>query len=186
MKFFIPAADNAEQSLRIEFSIREHLGQASDRRIFRLWFRDNKSTVKAEVNKTCHINGERIELILYDDVRKLYSICTHSRGVAFGGPILVGEREVTEFLDFDETDGDPDLRGISEKDLVKPISVHSGQFYYGVKCRQCDHYLYICPITKSEDEGALRSRFSGKAVQCSACKDVIPIDRSILTVVGIR
>lgn len=47
------------------------------------------------------LTREDVYAILYEPGRRLFHVCSPTRGVFRGGSILVGENEVTGFQDFD-------------------------------------------------------------------------------------
>jgi hypothetical protein len=106
MKFFIPAAKDKEQEQNVYQGIRKFLSEElgavfTDRKVFSLRYRHDGKDYYAEVGKTHSLNGEPVIAILYEELRKLYHVCTTNRGVLRGGSILVGQHEVREVLDFD-------------------------------------------------------------------------------------
>jgi hypothetical protein len=102
MKFFIPAADSSESEQRVYDAIKLHLGvDFSERRIRLLKWLHNSNQYEAEVGKSTSFNKELVIAILYDSSRKLYYVCTPSRGVVQGDSILASETSVINVIDFD-------------------------------------------------------------------------------------
>jgi hypothetical protein len=106
MKFFIPDIHEEAQEKNIYKAIRlfviETMGSKfSDRKIFRLRYNHNGKQECEEVGKLSPSTGEMVKAILYAPSRKLYNVCTNNRGVIRGIPILVGENEVIEYIDFE-------------------------------------------------------------------------------------
>lgn len=107
MKFFIPLAEDEEQEKRVYRSIIEYLrtesgAVVSERRVFSLSYRHKGTDYYAEVGKNEQPNGELVIAIIFDESRNLYLVCTPNRGVARGGPILVGAHDVLSVIDFDD------------------------------------------------------------------------------------
>jgi len=106
-KFFIPLADSPEQEQRVYGAIKKHLGtllgaEFSERRIrFLRWKHDGKNYT-AEVGNVTSANEGLVIAILYEPKRKLYHVCTPTRGVAEGMSILAGGDFVIDCEDFDE------------------------------------------------------------------------------------
>lgn len=78
----------------------------SDERIEGIQFREKnpkyeQDIIDVDVGEVFPITGEPIEAILYDESRELYLICTPTRGVAEGKPILVGDGKAQDVRYFD-------------------------------------------------------------------------------------
>ena len=107
MKFFIPFAENKEQENKFYQSIKAFVGKTmgvadfDKRKIRYITLNNNNLNVKVEVGKYIDINGEVVIAILYDPSRHIYHICTPSRGVVRGKPIIIQESHVIEVEDFD-------------------------------------------------------------------------------------
>jgi hypothetical protein len=106
MKFFIPAAKDEAQEQNVYEGIRKFLTQElgaafTDRKVFSLRYRHDGKDYYAEVGKPHSLNGEPVIAILYEDLRKLYHVCTPNRGVLRDISILVGQHEVETATDFD-------------------------------------------------------------------------------------
>ena len=106
MKFYIPNAEDEEQAMQIYDGIRKFLSEQlgadfSNRRVFRLCYRHEGKDYEAEVGRRISLNGELVIAILYEDLRRLYHVCTPNRGVLRGISILVGVNEVVEAQDFE-------------------------------------------------------------------------------------
>lgn len=105
MQFFVPYAEDAEQTGRVEVAVRKfisaNVGAISERRIFKLAYRDRGNKVTAEVGKPANINGETVILILHNEAQDFYCICTNTRGAAGGMPILVGGHAAVSVEDFE-------------------------------------------------------------------------------------
>jgi hypothetical protein len=107
MKFFIPFAKDKEQEQDVYEGIRKFLSQElgavlTDRKIFSLRYHHDGKSYYAEVGKNHALNGEPVIAILYEDMRKLYHVCTPNRGVLRDMSILVGSHEVEEVVNFDK------------------------------------------------------------------------------------
>ena len=102
MKFFVPSADSEKAAEDIYQATKkfaaENCGPVTDRRIQTINFRDKGKAVTAEVGKIEPITGETVVAILESNT---YLVCTPSRGVLRGVPILVGKHEVSSVTDFD-------------------------------------------------------------------------------------
>ncbi len=106
MKFFLPFADDAEQEERVYATIRQFLGTElgahfADDRIYRLRYFHGGREYTVTIGEATPLNGEQVLAILYEPGRKLYHVCTPSRGVVRGMSILVGSHEVRERVDFE-------------------------------------------------------------------------------------
>src|SRR5437870_10009344 len=106
MKFFIPFAKDQDQERNVYDGIRKFLSQElgaafTDRKVFSLRYHHEGKSYYAEVGKEHSLNKEPVIAILYEDLRKLYHVCTPNRGVVRGMSILVGWNEVDEVYDFD-------------------------------------------------------------------------------------
>jgi hypothetical protein len=109
MKFFIPFAKDEAQEQDVYGGIHKFLSQElgavfTDRRVFSLRYHHDGKKYYAEVGKEHSLNKEPVIAILYEDLRKLYHVCTPSRGVVRGMSILVGAAEVEEVVDFDKNE----------------------------------------------------------------------------------
>lgn len=84
----------------------QSFGPLSDARIegIRYHERDPKyeqDVIDVDVGDVFPITGEPVEAILYDESRDLYLVCTPTRGVAEGNPILVGNDKIRDVRHFD-------------------------------------------------------------------------------------
>ena len=107
MRFFIPFAKDEDQERSVYDGIRKFLSQElgavfTDRRVFSLRYHHDGKHYYAEVGKEHALNKEPVIAILYEDLRKLYHVCTPNRGVVRDMSILVGAGNVEEVVDFDE------------------------------------------------------------------------------------
>jgi hypothetical protein len=107
MNFFIPFTKDKQREQEVYEGIKKFLTQElganfTDRKVFSLHYHHNGKDYYAEVGKKHLLNGEPVIAILYEDIRKLYHVCTPNRGVRGGGSILVGSDEVEEVVDFDK------------------------------------------------------------------------------------
>jgi hypothetical protein len=106
MKFFMPAAEDEEQAERVYNSVvkfnREQLRwEVSARRIFSIRWVHEGTEYYAEVGKPAPRLGEPVLAILESNA---YLICTPSRGVVRGEPMLVGTNEVIHLVDFEPSE----------------------------------------------------------------------------------
>lgn len=84
----------------------QSFGPISDKRIEGIQFREpdpkySQDVIDVNVGDTFPITCEPVEAILYDESRDLYLVCTPTRGVAGGNPILVGNEKIKEVRQFD-------------------------------------------------------------------------------------
>jgi hypothetical protein len=98
-KFFLPAAENAEQAESVYANLK-NAHRATDRRILSLAYEHEGRQYYAEVGKPEPREGELIIAIFECAEPMPYLICTHHRGVAGGIPYLVGRSEVRSIVDF--------------------------------------------------------------------------------------
>ena len=113
MKFFVPEMTDAEQAEQVWQAAKKFAEQTlgwkvTDRRIFRLSYIHGGESYEAEVGKSQHredssgrrrlSGGEPVMMILESNA---FLICTPTRGVLSGMPILVGQEEVTWAEDFE-------------------------------------------------------------------------------------
>jgi hypothetical protein len=94
MKFFIPAAENADQAERVYAAVAKFNGApVSARRICALDWRHNGNRMSCEVGSEAPsyygTGNELVVAIL--DCGNLYKVCTANRGVLRGEAILVGK-----------------------------------------------------------------------------------------------
>ena len=110
-EFHVPGAEHVEMSDEelyetiVNFA-EESFGAISDERIQGIRFREQdpkyEGTYDVNIGDVFPITGEPVEAILYDESRDLYLVCTPTRGVATGIPVLVGSNKVLEVRRFDE------------------------------------------------------------------------------------
>ena len=105
MKFFIPKVLDDEKAEEIYQGIKalavgEIGGEISDQRVFRITYSVGKQYQSAEVDQPEPITGERVIAIL--EHAEMYLVCTRSKGVVRGIPLLVGKYEVKAITLFDE------------------------------------------------------------------------------------
>ncbi len=107
MKFTIPGATSSQQAFDIYVGVRKFIISKGYRPFFAavssLEYTHNGKKEIAEVNEITKINDEKVVLIF--ECEKLFLICTSSRGVAGGEPIIIGRNEmiqITYFEDFPE------------------------------------------------------------------------------------
>jgi hypothetical protein len=94
--FFIPGAENEEERDEIYSDLNKRIREMYDvklaeEKIYRLEFEKSGSTHVAEVGEKTDLNDEEVIAILYNQNRKVYYICTPSRGVDEGSPLMAGE-----------------------------------------------------------------------------------------------
>jgi len=103
MRFFIPNATSPQEAEHTWEAVRkfehEQTGwPVAERRIYRLRYRHDGQDLIAEVGQPDARTGETVIAILSS---RTYLVCTPTRGVVRGEPILVGHNEVCEVEDFD-------------------------------------------------------------------------------------
>jgi hypothetical protein len=104
MKFFIPAAKSPEDGEHVfksifDFAKSNGIPVIEGRRIFRITFHHNGVNQEAEVGRIFQPMGEPVVAILKGIT---YLVCTTTRGVARGEPIMVGDNEIRAFEDFED------------------------------------------------------------------------------------
>ena len=105
MKFFIPGAWSAEETVKVYSAIKAHLGQElgahfAGRKIRSLHWEHDGKKYEAEVGKCTSFNNEIVIAILYEPKRNLYHVCTPNRGVLRDISILAGGHSVFTVADF--------------------------------------------------------------------------------------
>lgn len=104
MKFFIPSSVDAEQTERICRRVEKRLiGMGFSplkERIYQISFYRNGQLVTDTVGQPCPLTGEITMLIFKNDVG--YLICSYSRGIAGGDPLLVQFSTIQSVVAFDE------------------------------------------------------------------------------------
>jgi hypothetical protein len=103
--FFLPAATDAETAESNYAAIRQfvaqEMGALDERRIFRIDYAHGGKVRFAEVGQVESHERATVIAIFKKLDYPLYFVCTPDRGVIRGGPILVGEHEVSRSVDFD-------------------------------------------------------------------------------------
>lgn len=103
MKFFIPDENNPELAEKIYQSIVQFAKDSmkwnvTNRRIYRISYKHNGKYHEAQVGQVNDTNNETIVAILESNA---YLICTPTRGVLGGMPILVGRETAFSVSDFE-------------------------------------------------------------------------------------
>jgi hypothetical protein len=104
MKFFMPGVKDDKTAENLYSGIRKFVFQKidfelTDRRFFSLdYLHDGKHYV-AQVGQHSSMTGEMVVAIF--ESNDLYLVCTPTRCVFRGEPILVGKHAVTSITDFD-------------------------------------------------------------------------------------
>jgi hypothetical protein len=102
MKFFVPDVENEEKAERLYQATKKFAAETcwpvADRRIQSIRYKHDGKPFLAMVGEVEPITGEKVIAILESNT---YLVCTSSRGVLRGQPILVGKNEVTSVIDFD-------------------------------------------------------------------------------------
>jgi hypothetical protein len=109
VRFFIPQipdeaeAENLRNASKL-FCEQETLFLISERRIQKLRYVHERKERTAQVGEVHGRIGETVLLIFESSTlvgAKVYLVCSPNRGVLRGGPMLVGQEEVLEIVDFD-------------------------------------------------------------------------------------
>ncbi|WP_207588515.1 hypothetical protein [Halomontanus rarus] len=111
-KFRVPGAKDTSMTNEelyeaiVKFAEDQSFGPISPDRIEGIRYREDdpkykQDVIDVDVGDVFPITGEPVEAILYDRSRDLYLICTPTRGVAEGIPILVGNNKVSQVRHFD-------------------------------------------------------------------------------------
>ncbi len=99
---FVPSPDGALAEKVYDaikaFAIQTSSGNITNRRIFRLTFRDKDKERRAEVGKSDPIEGNTVIAILESD--NCYMVSTPNRGVHRGEPVMIGRDQVCAVEDF--------------------------------------------------------------------------------------
>ena len=103
MKFFIPHTNGPEQEKTIYDAIRSSARERTgwdihNEKVYKLEYTHEGINYIAEVGQREKRQGEEVIAILSSTT---YLICTPSRGVGRGGPIIVGRDEVTHVEKFE-------------------------------------------------------------------------------------
>lgn len=110
-EFHVPASEQFEMPDEevyegiVKFA-EDNFESIADERIERIRFRENSPEVPPDelnlsVGELVPMTGERIEAILHEDAEDRYLICTPSRGVREGLPIVIDDEDVVEIEQFD-------------------------------------------------------------------------------------
>ena len=104
MKFTIPGATSSQQAFDIYVGVRKFIISKGYRPFFAaissLEYTHNGKKEVAKVNEITKINDEKVVLIF--ECEKLFLVCTSSRGVAGGEPIIIGRNEMIQITYFDD------------------------------------------------------------------------------------
>ncbi len=104
MQFSVPSSTSMEQALNVYNGVKKYMNSKGFRpysnAISKIEYTRNGNTGIAEVNYVTGINDEIVVLIFECDNHFL--ICTPSRGVAGGDPIIVLKTEMTRVVYFDD------------------------------------------------------------------------------------
>jgi hypothetical protein len=104
MQFSVPSATSMEQALTVYNGVKKYLNSKGFHphytAIAKIEYVHNGNAGIAEVNHVTRINDEIVVLIFECD--GLFLICTPSRGVAGGDPIIVLKTEMIQVVYFDD------------------------------------------------------------------------------------
>jgi hypothetical protein len=105
MKFTIPGATSAQQAFDIYVGVRKFIISKGYRpfsaAIASLEYTHNGKKEVTQVNEITKINDEKVVLIF--ECEKLFLICTSSRGVTGGEPIIIGRNEMIHITYFEDS-----------------------------------------------------------------------------------
>jgi hypothetical protein len=105
MKFFSPHTDDPEHANRIRAVVMEFLASqgcaVEGRKIWRISFRHNGKAYDLKVGEQHPDLREDVLFIFQAKHPGLYYACTAHRGVASGGPYLIGDGVDTFAVDFE-------------------------------------------------------------------------------------
>ncbi|MEH1834635.1 MAG: hypothetical protein V7L29_21825 [Nostoc sp.] len=94
MKFFVPAAKDDVKAEQVYNALAQSVkAPITEKRIWKLQWRDNEIDLECEVGKplpSSYQTGKELVLAIFE-CENLYNICTLSRGVVKGEPILAGK-----------------------------------------------------------------------------------------------
>lgn len=108
MKFYVPHTNGEKEAEKIWTGVRAFLIEqglsTTERRIRKVYFRQNGSDYEAEVGKMFGDLREEAIIILEAAHRKLIYLCTPNRGIVCGDPYLIGvHHDETYVVDFDRS-----------------------------------------------------------------------------------
>lgn len=103
--FHVPGAEEMEMTHEevyeaiVQFAEESHGAEVSDDRIKGICYRvsdpeDDKDLYDIKVGDVHPIKDESVEAILRDELRDCYLVCTPTRGVTEGRPILVDDERI--------------------------------------------------------------------------------------------
>lgn len=104
MKFYIPFSQDVEQTNRIRNRVKQNLmcmgyGPFYEL-VYQVTFRRDNQLVVDTVGELCPLSGEMVLLIMSNDMG--YLICSYSRGVTGGEPIIAKYNTVESVIFFDK------------------------------------------------------------------------------------
>jgi hypothetical protein len=104
MNFFIPFTSDPDQTQRICRRVKQRLiGMGFgplDERVYQVSFRRDDQILFDTIGELCPITGETVMIIFKNDLG--YLICSYSRGVAGGEPIIVKYSSIESVTFFDD------------------------------------------------------------------------------------
>jgi hypothetical protein len=104
MKFTIPAATSSQQAFDVYVGVRKFIMSKGYRPFFVaisiIEYTHNGKKEIGRVNEVTNINNEKVVLIF--ECEKFFLICTPSRGVAGGEPIIIGRNEMIQITYFED------------------------------------------------------------------------------------
>ena|ERR1700722_8194079 len=104
MKFIIPGATSSRQAFDIYVGVRKFIISKGyhpfSAAVSSLEYAHNGKKEVAKVNEITKINDEKVVLIF--ECEKLFLICTSSRGVSGGEPIIIGRNAIIQITYFED------------------------------------------------------------------------------------
>ncbi|MEA5449448.1 hypothetical protein VB780_12765 [Leptolyngbya sp. CCNP1308] len=98
MSFFVPTAQNPEEAEKVYRAVAEFVeAPINERRVRKLQWRHNGMNMECEVGEKLPAyfrTGDEVVVAIFDS-SQCYKVCTYSRGVVRGDPILAGKGEGT-------------------------------------------------------------------------------------------
>jgi len=108
VEFFVPETENREKSEEVwEATVKfveDQRGQVDkDRRIYSIKYKDGSESYEVAIGDIVPQTGEPAFVILESETHDMHLICTPTRAVAEGTPIMIGNHNVinTEYFDED-------------------------------------------------------------------------------------
>ena len=103
MEFFVPEAEDENEAEEVwegtkKWAEENFPNDIASKKIYKIKFEDGKDSHEARVGSYAR-NGEKVVAIF--ESSDTYLVCTRSRGVAQGMPILVGDNQINSVIEFE-------------------------------------------------------------------------------------